>query len=63
MILAIGVTGMSTLCLTSEVGIGSSSRDLVREEFRILRMLSSDTGSKEDRTLLLLLGLVAGDMQ
>ena len=28
------------------------------DDFRILRMLPSDTGSKEDRALLLLFGLV-----
>ena len=32
--------------------------DLV-EDFRILRMFSTDTGSKEDKVLSLLLGLVA----
>ena len=49
---------MFTLPLTSEVGIESRSHDLVGEAFRILRMPSSDTGSKEDKTMLLLLGLV-----
>ena len=47
-----------THSLTSEVGIGSESHALVGENFRILRMSSSDTGSKEDRALLLMLGLV-----
>ena len=60
MILVIGVNRMSTHSLTSEFGIGSRSHDLVGEEFRILRILSSDTLSKEDRALLLPLGLVAG---
>ena len=50
---------MSTHSLTSEVSIGPRSHDLVMEELRIFRMLSSDTGSKEDRGSLLLLGLVA----
>ena len=53
-----GVTRMSVHSLTNEVGIGSRSHVLMGEEFRILRMSSSDTGSKEDRALLLLLGLV-----
>ena len=44
--------------LTYEVGIRSRSHDLVGEDIRILRMSPSETGSKEDRTLLLLLGLV-----
>ena len=59
MILVTEVTRMSTHSLTSEVGIGSRSYDLVEEDFRILRMSSSDTGSKEDRALFWLLGLVA----
>ena len=50
---------MSAHSLTSEIGIGSRSHDLVGEKFRILRMLSSDIGSKEDRVPLLLLGVVA----
>ena len=58
MILVIGVIRMSVHSLTSEVGIGSKSHDLVGEDFRILRMSSSDTGSKDDRALLLLLGMV-----
>ena len=58
MILLIGVIRMSAHSLTSEVGIGSKSHDLVGGDFRILRMSSSDTGSKEDRALLLMLGLV-----
>ena len=45
---------MSANSLTSEVGIGSRSLDLVGDDFRILRMSSSDTGLKEDRALLLL---------
>ena len=49
---------MSVHSLTSEVGIGSKSHDLEGEDFRILRMSSSDTGSKKDRALLLILGLV-----
>ena len=50
MILVIGVIRMSAHSLTSEVGIGSKSHDdLVGEDFRILRMSSSYTGSKEDR--------------
>ena len=44
MILVIRVTRRHTL--TSEVGIGSRLHDLVGEEFRILRMSSSDTSSK-----------------
>ena len=58
MILVIGVIRMSAHSLTSEVGIGSKSHDLVEEDFTILRMPSSDTGLKEDRALLLMLGLV-----
>ena len=58
MILVIGVIRMSAQSLTSEVGIGSRSHDLVGDDFRILKMSSSDTGSKEDRTLLFMLGLV-----
>ena len=49
---------MSAYSLTNEVGIRSRSHDLVGEEFRILRMSPSNTGSKGDRALLLLLGLV-----
>ena len=45
---------MSAHSLTSAVGIGSSSHDLVEDDFRILRMSPSDTGSKEDRAVLLL---------
>ena len=48
MILVIEVTRMSVHALTSEVVIRSTSHDLVGEEFRILRISSSDTGSKED---------------
>ena len=58
MVLVIGVFRVSTQSLTSEVGIASRSHDLVEDDFRILRMASSDTGSKEDRTLLFMLGLV-----
>ena len=58
MILVIGVIRMSAHSLTSEVGIGSKSHDLVGEDFRILRMSSSDTSSNEDMALLLMLGLV-----
>ena len=47
---------MSAHSLTSKVGIGSRSHDLVVEEFRILRM--SPSALKEKRALLLLLGLV-----
>ena len=57
MMFVIGLTRMSAHSLTSEVGIGSRSNDLVGEDFRMLRMTSSDTGSKEDRSLLLLLGV------
>ena len=60
MILIIGVTRTSVYSLTSKFDIGSRSHDLVREEFRILRMSSLDTGSKENRVLLLFLSLVAG---
>ena len=49
---------MSTHPLTNEVGFGSRLHDLVGEEFRILRMSPSDTGSMVDRALLLLLGIV-----
>ena len=42
--------------LTIEVGIGSRLHDLVGE--KILRISPSDTGSMEDRALLLLLGIV-----
>ena len=49
---------MSAHSLTSVVSIGSRSHDLVVDDFRILRMLPSDTGSKEDRAVLLLFGLV-----
>ena len=58
MILIIGVVRISAHSLTSEVGIGSKSHDLVGEDFSILRMSSSDTDSKEARALLLMLGLV-----
>ena len=44
--------------MTSAVGMGSRSHDLVVGDFRILRMSPSDTGSKEDRAVLLLFGLV-----
>ena len=49
MILVIGVTKMSAHSLTSAVGIGSRSHDLVVDDFRMLRMSPSDTGSKEGR--------------
>ena len=49
---------MCTHSLSNEVGIRSRSHALVGEEFRILRMSPSDTGLKEDRALLLHLGLV-----
>ena len=49
---------MSAHSLTSAVGIGSRSHDLVVDDFRILRMSPSDIGSKEDRALLLLFGHV-----
>ena len=49
---------MSTHSSTNKVGIGSRSHDLVGEEFRILSMWPSDTGSKEERALLFLLGRV-----
>ena len=49
---------MSAHFLTVEVGIGPRSHDLVGEDFRILRMSSLDTGSKEDGGLLLILGLL-----
>ena len=49
---------MSAHSLTSHLGIGSRSHDLVGEDFRILRMSSSDTGSGEDRALLLMPGVV-----
>ena len=49
---------MSAHSLTIAVGIGSRSHDLMLDDLRILRMSSSDTGSKEDRALLLLFGLV-----
>ena len=58
MILVIVVIRMSVHSLTSEVGIGSRSHDLVGDDFRMLRMSSSDSGSKEDRALLFLPGLV-----
>ena len=48
---------MSAHSLTSAVGIGSRSDDLVLDDLRILRMSSSDTGSKEVRALLLLFGI------
>ena len=57
MILVIGVIRISAQYLTSEDGIGSRSYDLIGDDFRILRMSSSDTGSKEDRALLFILGL------
>ena len=49
---------MSTHSLTSAVGMGSRSHDLVVDNFRILRMSPSDTGSKDNRAVLLLFGLV-----
>ena len=52
------MTKISAHSLTSVVGIGSRSHDLVVDDLRILRMSSSDTGSKEDRALLLLFILV-----
>ena len=58
MILVIVVIRMSVHPLTSEVGIGSRSHDLVADDFRISRMSSSDRGPKEDRAFLFLLGLV-----
>ena len=53
------IARMSAHSLTSKVGIWSRSHDLVGEEFRILSIWFSDTGSKGDRRLLLLLGLVS----
>ena len=53
------MTRISVHSLTSEVGMGSRSRDLVGKELRILRMWSPDTASKEDRALLLFLGLAS----
>ena len=50
---------LSVHSFTSEVGIGSRSHVLEGEEFKILRMSSSDTGSKENRASLLLLCPVA----
>ena len=58
MILVIGVIRMSTYSLSSGGGIGSRSNDLGGEDFRILRISSSDTSSKKDRALLLVLSLV-----
>ena len=58
MILVIWVIRMSVHSSTSEIGFGSKSHDLVGEDFRIFRMSSSNTGSKEDRALLLMHGLV-----
>ena len=58
MILVIVVIRKSVQSLTSGVGIGSRSYDLVGDDFRIFRMSSSDTGSKEDQALLFLFGLV-----
>ena len=49
---------MSAHSLTSAVGIGSMSHDLVVDDFTILTMSPSDTGSKKDRVVLLLFGLV-----
>ena len=43
---------MSAHSLTSAVGMGSRSYDLVADDFRILRMSPSDTGSKEDMAVL-----------
>ena len=45
---------MSAHSLTSAIGMGSRLHDLVVDDFRILRMSPSDTGSKEDRAVLLL---------
>ena len=50
---------MSVHSLHSEIGIGSRLYDLLGKDFKILRMSSSDTGSREDRALLLLLSPVA----
>ena len=50
-LLVIGGSRTSAHSLTSEVCTGSISHNLVGEEFRILRMLSSDTGLKEDSVL------------
>ena len=58
MILVIRVIRMFAHSLTSEVGIGSKSHDLVGEDFRNLKMSSSDTGLKNDRALMLILVLV-----
>ena len=48
MILVIGVIRMPAHSLTSKVGIGSKSHDLVAEDFRILKMSSSDIGAKKE---------------
>ena len=52
---------MSAHSLTNEVGIWSRSHDLDGEKLRILRMSTSDTGSKEDRATLLLLWSCKGN--
>ena len=59
MILVTGLPRTTAHSLTSEVGIGSRSHYLVGEDFRILRMPSSNTGSKGDRVLLMFPGLAA----
>ena len=45
---------MSAHSLTSAVGIGSRSHDLVLDDLRILRMSSSDTGSRGQGTAITL---------
>ena len=58
-----GVMRISAHSLTSDVGIGSRSHDLDGEDFRILSSSSSDTGVKEDRVVLVGLGLVIYQMK
>ena len=45
------VIRMSEHPLTSKFGIGSKSQNFAGQDFRVFRMLSLDTCSKEDRTL------------
>ena len=56
----IGVLSTLVHSSTNEVGIGTSSHDLVLEDTRIFSTPSSDTGMKEDKVFSIGLDLMHG---
>ena len=56
-----GVMRISAHSLTSDLRIRSRSHDLDGADFRILSSSSSDTGVKEGRVFLVVLGLITED--